>query len=208
MKIIKNNELAIKKICEAIKNGEVIICPTDTVYGLIADATNKKAVEKIFAIKKRDKAKAISIFVKDVEGVKKFAFVDGNQEKFLKKNLPGKITVILKRKLDCELADNLSGGKETIGVRIVNYKIICDILGRVNNPLTATSANISGQPASGKIEEILKQFENQEIKPDLVIDGGNLPKNNPSTIIDFSSDKPKIIRRGIKNENNLKYSRY
>jgi len=194
MEIIKNNDLAIEKICEAIRNGRAVICPTDTVYGLIADATNKEAVKKIFDIKKRDKTKAISIFVKDIEEIKKVAFVDGKQNEFIKNNLPGKFTIILKRKPDSGLAENLFGGKDTIGVRIVSYKIIRDILDKINKPLTATSANISGQPASGKIEEILEQLESQEVQPDLIFDIGDLPENSPSRIIDLTGERPKIIR--------------
>ena len=186
MEIIKYNELAIEKVCEAIKMGVVAICPTDTVYGLIVDAVNKEAVDKIFETKKRDKAKAISVFVRGIEEIKKFAFVNENQRKFLEENLPGKFTVILKKKPNCGLAENLFGGKETIGIRIINNKIISDILGKINKPLTATSANISGQPASGKIKEILEQFENQEIKPDLVLDAGDLPESSPSKIIDLT----------------------
>jgi len=161
---------------------------------LITDATNKEAVEKVFEIKKRDKTKAISVFVKNIEEINKIAFVDKKQADFLKENLPGKFTVILKRKPSCGLAENLFGRKETIGIRVINNKIISDILGKINKPLTATSANISGQPSSGKIKEVLGQFENQEVKPDLVLDAGDLVESSPSKIIDLTGEKFKIIR--------------
>jgi L-threonylcarbamoyladenylate synthase len=194
MEIIKNNDLAIKKICEVLSGGGAIICPTDTVYGLIADATNKEAVEKIIKIKKRDNAKAISVFVKDIEKIEKIAFVDEKQKYFLKNNLPGKWTVILKRKPNCGLAENLFGGKNTIGIRVIENEFINSILEKTKKILTATSANISGQPASGKIKEILEQFEGQEAQPDLVVDAGDLTESFPSKIVDLTKNKPKILR--------------
>lgn len=171
-----------------------MVCPTDTVYGLVADATNNKAVEKVFKIKKREKSKAIPIFVKDIKTVKKLAFINEKQEKFLKNNWPGKITVILKRKPSCGLPKELFGRKKTIGLRIPNYKLINELLKRLNKPLTGTSANISAKPASTKIKEVLKQFSQQKIQPDLIIDADNLPKNKPSKVIDLTRNKPKVIR--------------
>ena len=88
----------IKKAAKSIKEGRIIILPTDTVYGFVADATNKKAVEKLFKIKKRKKEKPIPIFVKNIEMAKKLVLIDKEQEKFLKKVWPGKVTVVLERK--------------------------------------------------------------------------------------------------------------
>ena len=187
---------AVEKAVEYLERGQVVMCPTDTVYGLLADATNEKAVEKIFEIKKRDKRKAIPIFVKDIKTAKKFALMDKNLEEFLDEIWPGKITVALKRKKNCGLPKLLFGGKKTIGLRIPDYKLIKEILKKINKPLTGTSANISGRTSSTKIKEILEQFKEAEIKPDLVLNGGNLPKSFPSTVVDFSKDKPKIVRKG------------
>lgn len=189
----KDPKKIIKRAIKIIKRGGVLICPTDTVYGLIVDATNKKAVEKIFKIKKRQKNKAISIFVKDIKMAKKLAFIDKDQGKFLKKNWPGKITVILKRKN--KLPKSLFGKEKTIGLRIPNYKLINILLDKLNKPLTGTSANISGKPASTKIKEVLEQFERRGIKPDLVLNAGNLSKNKPSTIIDLTQKEFKILRK-------------
>jgi len=102
MEILKLNEdnfeKLIEKLAKAIKEGKVLICPTDTVYGLICDATNEKSVKKIFKIKKRRKEKAISVFVKDLRMAKKYAFINKEQEEFIKNNLNKKNTFILKRK--------------------------------------------------------------------------------------------------------------
>ncbi|MDI6591632.1 MAG: L-threonylcarbamoyladenylate synthase [Patescibacteria group bacterium] len=193
LKLRKNYKKIIEKVIKSIKTGKVIVCPTDTVYGLLADATNKKAVEKIFKIKKRPFQKPIPIFVKDIKMVKKIAKIDKKQEEFLKKVWPGKVTIVLKPKK--ELPRGIGKPNKEIGLRIPNYKIINRLLKLCNCPLTGTSANISGRPASTKIKEVLKQFENQKIQPDLVIDAGNLPESKPSIIIDLTKTLPKILRK-------------
>ncbi len=191
LKLKKNNFLKIiKKISNEIKKGGVMVLPTDTVYGLIADATNKIAVEKVFKVKKREKEKPLPIFVKDLKMAKALAFINKEQEKFLKKVWPGKVTVVLKRK-----KTKLFGvDKKTIGLRVPNYKFINQLLMIINSPLIGTSANISGEPASTKIKEVLKQFEDQEYQPDFVLNVGNLAKGRPSVIIDLTEKEPKILR--------------
>ena len=94
----KNFTETIKRVGISIRQGMVTVLPTDTVYGLVADATNKKAVEKIFKIKKRQFNKPIPVFVKDIRIAKKLALIDKNQERFLTKVWPGKTTAVLKRK--------------------------------------------------------------------------------------------------------------
>ena len=178
---------------KSIKQGEVVVCPTDTVYGLIADATNEKAVKKLLKIKKRNTQKPIPIFVKDIKIAKKFALINKNQEKFLKKVWSGKVTVVLKRK--GKLPRILFRNKKTIGLRIPDYKIINQLLLIINRPLTGTSANISGQPPSTKIKEVISQFKNQKFQPDLIIDAGNLPKSKPSIVLDLTTSPTKILRK-------------
>jgi len=198
MEILKISQENFKKIINktlnAIKKGDILICPSDTVYGLITDATDKEVANKLFKIKKREKGKPIPIFVQDIKMAKKLALVNKEQEKFLKKVWPGKITIVLKRKRNCSLPDILFGGKKTIGLRIPNYKLIKALLKKLNKPLTGTSANISGKPASTKIKEVLKQFKDKAIKPDLVLDAGDLPKSKPSTVIDLTKKELKILR--------------
>jgi len=198
MEILKLNEdnfeKLIEKLAKAIKEGKVLICPTDTVYGLICDVTNEKSVKKIFKIKKRRKEKAISVFVKDLRMAKKYAFINKEQEEFIKNNLNKKNTFILKRKKS-NLLKILFGKEKTIGIRIIDNKLINLLLDKTRKPLTATSANISQKPASTEIKKVLKQFEKQKIKPDIVIDSGNLSKSRPSQIIDLTKEKIIIKKR-------------
>lgn len=197
MEILKVSSRNFKKIIEEaikfIKKSEVLVCPTDTVYGLICNAKNRKAVKKLFKIKRRSKRKPIPIFVRDIKMAESLAHINENQQKFLKKVWPGKITVILKRKNN--LPKILFGKTKTIGLRIPNYKLINILLKKLNQPLTGTSANISGRPASTKIQEILKQFENQKNQPDLILDSGNLKPSKPSRVVDLTGREIKILRK-------------
>ena len=189
----------LKIAVKIIKEGGVVICPTDTVYGLLADATDKKAVEKLFKIKKRPKRKPLPIFVRDLKQAKEIAKVDKKQEKFLRSAWPGKITAVLERK---KTKTNLYGvDKKTIALRIPKYKLLINLAKQLNRPLTGTSANISGKPASTRIEEVLNQFTLRrgsgqgKHQPDLVIDAGNLITSKPSRVIDLTEEKPKILRK-------------
>jgi L-threonylcarbamoyladenylate synthase len=179
----------IDKAVNAIKNGGVIVFPTDTVYGFLALSENKKAVEKIFKIKKRLKSKPLAVFVKDIKMAKELAEIDGEQEKVLKKYWPGKYTFILKRKKSVKL---FGIDKSTIALRLPKYKPLNDLLKKINKPLVQTSVNISGQPALTKISDIINQFNKYDI---LVVDGGNLKKSKPSKVIDLTKKEIKVLRK-------------
>jgi len=194
----------IKEVVEIIKAGGVIVCPTDTVYGLICDAANKRAVERIFKIKKRPKGKPIPIFVKNIKMAKKFVKLNKKQEKFLKNN---KITAVLKVKNQAKkvFPGGIISSEDKIGIRIPNYKPINNLFKKLKFPLTGTSANISGKLAPTRIKEVLKQFQKEKIQPDLILDAGNLKPSKPSMVIDLTNKTPKILRLGSVSKKQLKY---
>jgi len=211
MKILKINlqnpsKKVIDKVVKVFKEGEVVVYPTDTVYGLGANALDKKAVEKVFKIKEREFNKPISVIVRDWGMMKKIANFDLKTEKVLKKILPGPVTVILyKKKI---LPDILTAGTKKIGIRIPDCQFTKILMEYLDFPITTTSANISGKPASGDIREILEQFKcltpgvkhqatpGVKHQPDLVLDAGILPESKPSTVLDLTGSKPKILRAG------------
>ena len=200
MRILKVNQKNLKEVIETalqlIKEGKVIICPTDTVYIPAADATNKKAVKKVFLIKKRSLKKPIPIFVKDIKMAKKIAEIDKKQEQFLKSVWPGKVTAVLKRLQPSHRPKGIKlygVAGDTIALRIPNFKLVEFLLKELNRPLVGTSANISGKPASGNLEEVLDQFKGQKHQPDLVINAGILP-GKPSRVMDLTVSPPKILR--------------
>lgn len=188
MEIIK---LDSQKVIKALRRGMVLVCPTDTVYIPAADATNEKAVRKVFLIKKRSLRKPIPIFVKNIKMAKKIAEINKEQERFLKKVWPGKVTVVLKRK---KSKIKLYGvDKKTIALRIPNYKLMNILLKKFNRPLVGTSANISGKSASGNLKEVMSQFKGQKYQPDLIVDAGILP-GKPSKVLDLTVWPPKVLR--------------
>jgi L-threonylcarbamoyladenylate synthase len=200
LKVFGDKKEIIEKIKQALESGKVLVLPTDTVYGLVYDSQNENAVRKIFEIKNRPLNKPIGIFVKDIEMAKKIAQINKGQEKLLKKNWPGKFTFVLKKKhyapRRCSvLISKFVGTKEIIGIRIPDYELIQDLFKEINFPLAQTSVNISGRPALTRIQKIIKQFEDQQIGPNMVADAGDLSKSKPSTVIDLTTKKPQILRQ-------------
>lgn len=190
MEILKTDDKdLIDKIGLFLSQGKVLVFPTDTVYGLIADAGNKTAFQRIFQIKKRNMARPLPFFVASIDHAKQIAQISERQEEFLKKVWPGKVTVVLESK------ENEFNGKDgTIALRIPDYQLVRDVLEKTGLVLTGTSANISDQPASCEIDEVVKQFQGQEEQPDVIIDAGNLPENKPSMVIDLTRPAIKTLR--------------
>lgn len=203
MKIIKtgkeNFEKAVNMAAGAIREGKAVVGPSDTVYGIYAEARNEEAVKRIFKIKKRLKGKPIAIFVKDVNTAKKFARISQKQEAILKRLWPGKTTFILKAKKELPYISF----KNTIGTRVPSSKFLLSLLKKIDMPLAQTSANISGKPATTEIKKVINYFKNQKYQPDLILDEGNLKPAQPSTVIDLTGPKPEIIRKGKDLENIL-----
>ncbi len=196
MRILKVNQKNLKEVIETalqlIKEGKVIICPTDTVYGLICDATNMKAVKGLLKIKRRPKNKPIPIFVKNLKMAKKFAKIGKNQGKILKEVWPGKVIAVLKVKDRFPKGIVCQRGK--IGLRIPKYKLLNKILNKFKGPLAQTSANLTGKLTPAAIEDILNQFENKKYQPDMAIDAGRL-SGKPSKVIDLTAQPFKVLRQ-------------
>ena len=182
-----------EQIAEIIRNGGVVVFPTDTVYGFICSALNEKAIERIFKIKKRDFKKPIPVFVKDIEMAKEIAVVDKKQEEFLRKVWPGNVTVVLKSKGN--LPEMVLEKDKTIGLRIPDYKPLNNLLNALNIPLGQTSVNLAGEAPLNNASDIMKEFVDQESQPDLIVDGGELISAEPSTIVGIN-DELTIFRQG------------
>lgn len=187
--IEKVSPIALRKAVLLLKKGGVVICPTDTVYGFLADTTNKKAVNAIYKIKKRPKSKPLPVFVRDIAMAKELAEIDERQAKILKKFWPGKYTFVLKRKPKIKL---YGVDRNTIAIRIPKYKFLNDVLKKINRPLVQTSVNLSSKPPLKRVNDIIKQFNGSDI---LIINGGNIKKSKSSKISDLTGNKIKVIRR-------------
>ncbi len=195
MELIKSSQKKLDKAAGILKKGGVVIFPTDTVYGFLADATNEKAVSKIFSIKNRPKTKPLPVFIKDIDMAKEIAEINEGQEKILKKNWPGKFTFILGFKKNAKYKiSKLAVGEGTIALRMPKYRLLNDLLNKIDFPLAQTSVNLSGMPPMVKIKEIIGTFENQKIKPDLIFNAGDLSRGKPSQIVELISGQGQILR--------------
>ena len=189
----KPNESAIKKVVDVLKNGGLIIYPTDTVYGLGCDITNTKALEKVAKIKgiKLEKAN-FSFICHDLSHISDYVKqIDTSTFKLLKRSLPGPYTFILpgNNNLPKEFKK-----KTTVGIRIPNNNIIREIVKMLGNPIVSTSIYDEDEilEYSTDPELIFEKWQNQV---DLVIDGG-YGDNIGSTIIDLSGFEPVVVREG------------
>lgn len=195
MKILKinphNPEMeAINEASHVLASGGVIVYPTDTCYGLGADITNKRAFYRVYDIKKRPHTKPVSVIVKNTRQIENLAIIGKYQKEYIDKYLPGQVTLIFLT-LDQDMFPFSS-----IGIRIPSYKITQMISEKFNSPYVTTSANISDYPPAYEVGDFIKQFSGDDLKPDLILDAGKLPKNNLSTVVNLTSDKLKILRPG------------
>ncbi len=181
----------LQEVLRVLRKGGVVVCPTDTVYGFLADATNRKAVQKVFQIKKREHIKPLPVFVKDIQMAKRLALISRTQERFLQKVWPGKVTAVLQSKHVLGKGFEQEG---KIGLRIPNHSLARELLGRFKRPLTGTSANISGASSCRDAREVVAQFRQRKYQPDLILDEGKLPFSRSSTVVDITKRKKKIIR--------------
>ena len=185
---------AIAETIAVLKSGGVVVYPTDTLYALGANAMDSQSIERVFKIKDRAREKPLPLAVRNVKWAKELAFIYRKEEKILNSVWPGAVTVVLpKRSIVPEV---IAAGKSSVALRVPNHPFVDKLLGRFGYPITSTSANISGEESPRKISDIIDMFEGNYYKPDLIIDAGDLPESEPSTILDLTSDKPKILRVG------------
>lgn len=185
---------AIQKAIAVLRLGGAIVYPTDTFYALGANAMEPYSIERVFKIKNREMEKPLPIAVRNIKWAKELSFIYKKEEKFLNKVWPGPTTVVLPKR--SVVPDILTAGRPSVAMRIPDHKFVEKLLARFGYPITSTSAAISGIEPSGKIADIIKLFEKTEYRPSLVIDAGDLPESEPSTILDLTGSQPKVLRVG------------
>ena len=190
------DDVGIEKAIQIVKQGGIVIFPTDTVYGIGCDPYNKKSVKKIYDLKSREFSKPFPILVDSKETAKKIVEFDEITEKISEKFWPGPLTIILKL-TDDKLKKSLNL-EEKIAIRIPSNKCMLKLLKKCNF-LVGTSANISNQPSFSDPNECLKNMQNF----DVFIDGGIIDSKGESTIIEIENEKIKIIREGSLSKNEI-----
>ncbi|MFA4820240.1 MAG: L-threonylcarbamoyladenylate synthase [Candidatus Aenigmatarchaeota archaeon] len=189
--IIKiSDKKALTRAAIVLSSGGIIIYPTETIYGIGADATNDKAVKKVMQIKKRAKSKHMLIAFSDLKMAKKYLVITKRAEKLATAFMPGPLSLIVETK---------SMPKRRVGFRIPDNKFILSLSKKLGKPITSTSANLSGSENLYKIKDIINVFDG---KVDLIIDAGSIPKRKASTLYDTIEGK--IVREGPISEKKIR----
>jgi L-threonylcarbamoyladenylate synthase len=176
----------LEEAAKALLNNELIVYPTDTVYGLGALATSKEAVEKVFIAKRRSKEKAISVMVGSLSQLLEFFSPNEEEIRYIYHYLPGPFTFIMKAK------QSLSHLGDEVAVRVVDHFFCRKLCIKVNAPITATSANISNKESIIRLDQLDDELKEHVA---IAIDGGETKYKEASTVVNIR--KRQIIRDGI-----------
>ena len=189
---MNNNLSNIKKSKYLLNKGECIAIPTETVYGLAANAYSDRATSKIFKLKKRPKTNPLIVHYINLKMLKNDCDLNKNFFKLFKKFSPGPITFVLKLKINSKISKNVTNNKKTLAVRFPKNKVARKLLKKLNYPLAAPSANISTKISAVSPEDVKDEF-GKKIK--FILNGGRSKIGLESTIINLVS-KPEILRLG------------
>ncbi|ELY65501.1 L-threonylcarbamoyladenylate synthase [Natrinema versiforme] len=179
------------RAAEAIEAGELVVYPTETVYGLAADALEGVAVERVFETKGRDRSKPISMAVPSVPSALQHVRATERERQFMGTFLPGPVTVLCRRRE--AVPDELTAGRDRVGIRVPDNEIALRLCERTGTPITATSANVSGRESARRPADLDPEIREAAA---VVLDGGETDGGTESTVVDVSSGT--IHRRGAK----------
>lgn len=188
-RVLAANPENVVEAAKAVKEGRLVVFPTDTVYGLGCDPFNVPAVERLVRTK-GGRDKPFPILAQSISDVERIAELSGEARTFAEKYWPGPLTLVLRRK---NLPDTVTRGSATVGVRIPNHVVALMLLRLAGGLLIGTSANKSGVPPPSSALEAYAQLKGEV---DLILDGGSTGSGNPSTILELTGNKPKILRAG------------
>ncbi len=178
----------LDRAAAAIETGKLVVYPTETVYGLGADALDPAAVEAVFAAKRRERAKPISLAVASVAAASAVVRLSDRERQFADRFLPGPVTLLCERRES--VPDVLVAGRDRVGLRVPDCEFALSLAERTG-PITATSANVSGRPAASRVDELDAEIRERAA---VVVDGGETP-GSASTVVDVSEGR--ILRAGL-----------
>lgn len=183
----------ISKAAQLLREGKRVALPTETVYGLGADATNDKAVASIFAAKQRPQFNPLISHVADVEAAFRLGQFSADAEKLAVALWPGPLTIVVERRRDCPITLLCSAGLSTVALRVPNHPITLEVLREVNLPIAAPSANRSGRISPTTAEHVRASLGDAV---DMIVDGGPCSVGVESTVVRFTDVGPYLLRSG------------
>lgn len=193
----ENKKELISEVVEILQQKGIVVLPTDTVYGVMTSIFNHEGQKTIYHLKNRNDRKPLILLAHDTDVLKKFVVFPEKIEKIIKDFWPGQLTLILPT---TEIGKILTGGRDNLGVRIPNCKILLDIMKSHNLPLMSTSANISGKESAKDAKLALKYFKD---KVNIIVDDGKCKFSFESTVIDMVKFPYVVIRKGCLDCNKL-----
>lgn len=170
---------------------KLVVLPTDTVYGIACLADSEQAVRDLFAAKGRDFRAALPVMVASAALVDQVARPVPGLERLAERFWPGPLTIVLPKQP--WLSPLVTAGRDTVGVRVPDHHLALAILDKIARPLAVSSANLSGQPPARNAAEALAQLDGRVA---LILDGGDAPAGQASTVLDLTSTPPAILRAG------------
>ena len=182
-----NTDPGIEAAARTVREGGLVVYPTETVYGLGADALNPEAVESVFEAKGRDRSKPLSLGVPSVDRALEFVTPTEREVRFMHAFLPGPVTVVVPKR--DTVPDALTGGRETVGVRVPDHEVALALFEAAGTPVTATSANRSGAGSSRTVDEVDPAIRERAT----VLDAGETP-GTESTVVDVRANR--VVREG------------
>jgi tRNA threonylcarbamoyl adenosine modification protein (Sua5/YciO/YrdC/YwlC family) len=179
----------IQRVVEALSEGELVSYPTDTTYGIGCDLFNKRAIERLYALKKRDRRKPVSILCASLKELSQYAEISNSAHRILRRLLPGPYTLVLPA--TPLVPKVMLTPQKTVGTRIPDCRIVQEVVEGLGRPLISTSATLEDGTVLSDPEEIERLFRG---RIEIVI-SAQCP-GEPSSIIDFTGTQPVLIRRG------------
>lgn len=196
MNIIKEEQLDFEGLVNRLKAGDTIVYPTETCYGLGCAADNDEAVERIFAIKRRQKDKPLLVLAHDPAVMMRYVHWTPALEKLNERYWPGPLTVVAGILPHAQLARGVIASDRTVAFRITDHPLCAALSEALHAPLVSTSANIAAHESPYDIADILATYAGAEQQPDIVIDAGILPHHAPSTVVRLHNGEIEVIRQG------------
>ncbi len=208
-------DISVARAVEVLRNGGVVAVPTETAYGLATDATNDNAVQKMYDIKGRAESKPILVLVNSLEMALQYAEFSHKALELAQKYWPGALTLVVPRRnffvntlpqsspskgeeddACSRLSPHLNTQDNTIGIRWTSNSMCQDITTQLQRPITAPSANVSGMETCYTISEVQEQYALRGVQPDGIIDGGDLVRDEVSTVVKVVGNSVELLRQG------------
>ena len=193
MPIVPATYGAIRRAAQALARGEIVAFPTETVYGLGANALDARAVARVFAAKERPRFNPLIVHVPGLAEAEEYALLNATARRLAEAFWPGPLSLVLKRRSTCDIADLVSAGLDTLALRAPAHPVAQTLLAEAKTPIAAPSANRSGRVSPTTAAHVEAELGE---RPAMILDGGACPLGIESTVVSVTGETPSLLRPG------------